>query len=58
MKRLVVRGKDWYCNICVTKTVLDGNVLYAYNNGDLVGFFDLGVVDALWVTSKGGDSDE
>lgn len=52
MKRLVVRGKDWFFNI-----VMDGDVVYAYFDGELVGFFDLGIVDALWVTEKGGDGD-
>lgn len=57
MKRLVVRGKDWFCNIAVTRTMMDGDVVYAYFDGELVGFFDLGIVDALWVTEKRGDGD-
>lgn len=57
MKRLVVRGKDWFCNLPVTKTVLDGDTVFAYLDGDLVGFFDLGIVDALWVSEKGGGGD-
>lgn len=52
MKRIIVKGKDWHCNIPVTDVVRDGNVVFAYSNGDFVGMFDLGSVDIIWVSEE------
>lgn len=56
MKRLIVRWKDSHTNIAVDLIVREGDVIWAYLAGELVGFFDLGCVDALYLTNqKGGN---
>jgi len=48
--KLIVKAKDWYCNIPVTHIEKDGPVVCAYNGVHFVGMFDLGAVDVLYVT--------
>lgn len=50
VKRIIVKGKDWHCNIPVTNVIRDENIVFAYYNGEFVGMFDLGVVDCIWVS--------
>ena len=52
MKRLVVRWKDAHCNMPVTHIIRVGDVVEAYRGEDFVGMFDLGSVDALYITDK------
>lgn len=47
MKRIIVKGKDWHCNIPVTKVVRDENIVFAYCGGEFVGMFDLGSVNSI-----------
>lgn len=49
-KRLICRTKDWSCNIPIDYAVEDENTVRAYRNKEIVGFFDLGAVDVLYVT--------
>ena len=52
MKRLVVRWRDAHCNIAITHIVREGDVVMAYQDKEFVGLFDLGSVDALYVTDR------
>lgn len=55
--RLIVRGKDWYCNIPVTRIERVEDVVYTYLDGDFTGMFDLGTVDALYITEDRRDKE-
>lgn len=48
--RLIVRARDWFCNIPITHIEKDGSVVTAWNGEEFVGMFDLGAVDALYVS--------
>jgi len=50
MKHLVVRWRDGHTNLPITRIEHIGDVVYAYQDKELVGFFDLGSVDALYVS--------
>lgn len=52
MKRIIVKGKDWHCNIPVTKVVRDENIVFAYCGSEFVGMFDLGSVNCIWVSEE------
>lgn len=50
MKRLIVKFKDGHTNLAVTDVTREGDVVFAYNGTDFVGMFDMGAVDALYVS--------
>lgn len=50
MKKLIVRWKEEYCNLPVTKIERIGDVVEAYRGEEFVGLFDLGAVDAIYIT--------
>lgn len=50
MKRIVVKGKDWHCNLAVTDVRREGDVVFAYRDGEFAGMWDLGAVNCLWVS--------
>ena len=52
MKRLVVKAKDWYTNIGVTKVEKVGCVIFAYRDGEFVAMIDLGSVDVVYVSEE------
>ena len=47
---MIVRGKDWYCNIPVTRTERTGDIVEAYYGDLFVGMFDLAAVNVLYIT--------
>ena len=47
---LIVRGKDWYCNLKVTRTQRTGDIVEAYYGDLFVGMFDLAAVNVLYIT--------
>ena len=53
--RIVVRGRNWYCNLSFDEKVDDENTVRVYRDGNLVGFFDLGAVDVLYITETKGE---
>lgn len=54
MKRLVVKWGTGFCNLAVTDIKKDGDIVWAYINGEFIGMFDLGAVDILYVSQEGG----
>ena len=52
MSRLIVRWRDGYCNIPITHLVWEENIVWAFNEDEKVGFFDLGAVDVLYVSEQ------
>ena len=50
MKRLIVRFRDGHTNLAITHIERVGDVVFAYNGVELVGMFDLGACDALYVS--------
>lgn len=58
MKRIIVKGRDWHANISVTEVRREENVVIAERDGAFVGFFDLGAVDCIWVSSEKNDKED
>lgn len=52
MKRLVVKWRDSHCNLPITSIKRVGDVVEAYRGNEFIGMFDLGSVDALYITEK------
>ncbi len=52
MKRLIVKWRDGHCNLAITHIKRIGDVIEAYLNDEFVGMFDLGSIDALWISAK------
>lgn len=52
-QRLIVRWKDGYANIAITRIEKIGDVVYAYDEDGFAGMFDLGAVDVLYKAQKG-----
>lgn len=53
-KRLIViLRNEHYVNIGITNTEIKDDVLYAYLSGETVGLFDLGYINAYWISEKG-----
>lgn len=51
MKRLVVKFIDGdYCNMRVTRIERSDSVVFAYENDDFIGMFDLGIVNCLYIS--------
>lgn len=52
LQRLNVQLRsDNYVNIPITDLEIVEDIIYAYNGqGNLVGFFDMGYIDALWIS--------
>ena len=55
VQRLIVRGKDWYANIPVTRIEKVEDVVFAYLGDAFVGMFDLGAVNMLYITGERGN---
>ena len=49
-RKCVVRGKDWHINIPADYLEENEGIVRAYLQGHLVGVFDLGVVDVLYLS--------
>lgn len=56
MKKLIVKWRDSHCNITITHIQRVGDVVEAYRGKEFVGLFDLGSVDALYVSEGGGNN--
>lgn len=54
VKHLIVKWSTGYCNLAVTDIKKDGDIVWAYINGEFVGMFDLASVDILYVSQEGG----
>lgn len=52
MKHLIVRWRDGHCNLPITHIKREGDIVEAYRDKEFVGMFDLGSVDALYITEK------
>ncbi len=52
MKHLIVRWRDGHCNLQITHINRVGDVIEAYRNEEFVGMFDLGAIDAFWISTK------
>lgn len=50
--RIVVKGRDWHCNLAVDEVERDGDTVFAYRGGRFVGMWDLGAVDCIWVSDR------
>ena len=50
--KIVVYYKNGYVNLTGTHIEREENVIFAYNGDELIGFFDLGVVDMCYVSGK------
>jgi hypothetical protein len=48
--RVIVRRKDWYCNLPATRMEKDGAIITVYYGEEFIGQFDLGYVDVLYKT--------
>lgn len=56
--RIVVKykedGKTSYANINAGRLVEREHMLFAYSGDELIGVFDLGVVDIAYISTEGG----
>lgn len=52
MKRVVVKWKSGFANVEATRMVKEESVVYVYNGEEFVGMFDLGSVDAIYISEK------
>ena len=54
MKRCIVGfvGQDGYVNMPADRLKKDDSFIYAYNGDDLVGVFDLGTINYIYITEK------
>ena len=52
LKRLIVKWRDAHCNLSITHIKRVDDVIEAYRNEELVGLFDLGSIDAFWISAK------
>ena len=50
MKRLVVRWKDQFANIPAERIEERDGMIYAYDEKGLVGVFDLGTIDLIYLS--------
>lgn len=50
--KLIVKGRDWYANLPITKVVKEENTVFAYYDDTFIGFFDLGAVDVLYISEE------
>lgn len=58
MKRCVVRfNKTEFCNIEADMIFREDSIVFVCRGTELVGVFDLGYVDAVWLTEKKGDGE-
>lgn len=58
MKRCVVRfNKTEFCNIEADMICREDSIVFVFRGTELVGVFDLGYVDAIWLTEKKGDAE-
>ena len=53
MKRLVVRWNDQFVNINAARIEERDGMVYAFDNAGLVGVFDLGAVDMIYLSGGG-----
>lgn len=55
MKRCVVKFRDGgFCNIEANLLVREEGIVFVFDATSLVGAFDLGYIDAIYLTEKGG----
>ena len=52
MKRCVVGFRDNYVNMQADKLRREDTFVYAYNGEELVGAFDLGTINYIYITEK------
>lgn len=52
MKRAVIKLKDGYCNLEADNMDADSQYVSIYNGDDLVGVFNLDVVNAAYISEK------
>lgn len=55
--RIVVKGRDWHCNLAEDEVDRDGDMVFAYRGGRFVGMWDLGCVDCIWVSAEKNDKE-
>lgn len=53
-KNIVVKGRGdkWYFNIKHTRIVRDDALIFVYYGDNLVAMFDLGAIDAFWISEN------
>lgn len=56
LKRCVVRFGENFCNIEADQIWREESIVIVYRGKEIVGIFDLGFVDAIWLTEKGGNN--
>ena len=54
MKRAVVKLKDGYCNLEADNMDADGQYISIYQGDDMVGVFNLEMVNAAYISEKEG----
>lgn len=54
LKRCVVRFGDNFCNIEADQIWREESIVIVYNGKEIVGIFDLGFVDAIYLTETKG----
>lgn len=52
MKKFCARAKDFYVNIAADRMEEADGIVRVYNGDKLVGVFDLGFIDAMWLSEK------
>jgi hypothetical protein len=58
MKRCVVKfNKTEFCNIEADMISREDSIVFVHRGTELVGVFDLGCVDAIYLTAKKGDAE-
>lgn len=58
MNRLIVKWRDGHCNLAITHITRVGDVIEVYRNDEFVGLFDLGSIDAFWISNKEDRNEE
>ena len=57
MKRVVASWKDGFANIAADHMVEREGMIYAYNEqGEVVGVFDLGIINYIYITEGKNES--
>ena len=55
MTKLIAKMRDGYCNIAADSMTEREGMIFVYRGEKLVGVFDLGAVDAIYISGKEGD---
>ena len=56
VKRLIVRWREGHCNLPITHIEREGALVEAYRGIEFVGVFDIGSVDALYISEREQDA--